>query len=100
MFWGRILFEEKCYYVWYVGGWIIIVVFLFILIFLMCNEIDYLCVIDIVFKENKNIVMFIVLVLEFVFILLIVVFYFLVMCCFKRNYMNMLMVFNIVLVIR
>lgn len=98
--WGRILFEEKRHYVWYVGGWIMIVAPLSILISPMRNETDHLCTTDTVFKENKNIAMFIVLVLEFVFILLTVVFYFSAMCCLKRNYMNMSTASNTVLAIR
>lgn len=98
--WGRILFEEKRHYVWYVGGWIMIVAPLSILISPMRNETDHLCATDTVFKENKNIAMFIVLVLEFVFILLTVVFYFSAMCCLKRNYMNMSTASNTVLAIR
>lgn len=98
--WGRILFEEKRHYIWYVGGWIMIVAPLSILISPMRNETDHLCAIDTVFKENKNIAMFIVLVLEFVFILLTVVFYFSAMCCLKRNYMNMSTASNTVLAIR
>lgn len=98
--WGRILFEEKRHYVWYVGGWIMIVAPLSILISPMRNETDHLCTTDTVFKENKNIAMFIVLVLEFVFILLTVVFYFSDMCCLKRNYMNMSTASNTVLAIR
>lgn len=98
--WGRILFEEKRHYVWYVGGWIMIVAPLSILISPMRNETDHLCTTDTVFKENKNIAMFIVLVLEFVFILLTVVFYFSAMCCLKRNYMNMSTASNNVLAIR
>lgn len=98
--WGRILFEEKRHYVWYVGGWIMIVAPLSILISPMRNETDHLCTTDTVFKENKNIAMFIVLVLEFVFILLTVVFYFSAMCCLKRNYMNMSKASNTVLAIR
>lgn len=38
--WGRILFEEKRHYVWYVGGWIMIVAPLSILISPMRNETD------------------------------------------------------------
>lgn len=86
---GRILFEEKRHYIWYASGWVMIVTPLSILISPMREETEHICTTDTVFNENRNIAMFIVLFLEFVFMLLTAVFYFSAMCSLKRNYMNM-----------
>lgn len=60
-----------------------------ILISPMREKTEHICTTDTVFNENRNIAMFIVLFLEFVFMLLTAVFYFSAMCSLKRNYMNM-----------
>lgn len=60
-----------------------------ILISPMREETEHICTTDTVFNENRNIAMFIVLFLEFVFMLLTAVFYFSAMCSLKRNYMIM-----------
>lgn len=60
-----------------------LVVFVFVLIFLDFDEFDIVCIVDIVFSENKSIVMCIIVVLEFILIFLIFVFYCMIICSFK-----------------
>lgn len=76
-----------------------LVVFVFVLIFLDFDEFDIVCIVDIVFSENKSIVMCIIVVLEFILIFLIFVFYCMIICSFKWYFLNMLylLVFKMIL---
>lgn len=58
-----------------------------------------ICIVDNIFNENKSLIVFIVVILEFVLIFLIFVFYCLIMVIFKKYYLNMLnlIIFNIIL---
>lgn len=68
--------------------WVVYIVLLLFFVFLFFIEVDYICLIDIVFYENRYIVFFIMVILEVVCIFLIFVFYCLVMFSFKKNYLN------------
>lgn len=61
-----------------------------------------ICIVDNIFNENKSLIVFIVVILEFVLIFLIFVFYCLIMVILKKYYLNMLnlLIFNIILKVR
>lgn len=61
-----------------------------------------ICIVDNIFNENKSLIVFIVVILEFVLIFLIFVFYCLIMVILKKYYLNMLnlIIFNIILKVR
>lgn len=61
-----------------------------------------ICIVDNIFNENKSLIVFIVVILEFVLIFLIFVFYCLIMVILKKYYLNMLnlIIFKIILKVR
>lgn len=87
--WGKNLFKEKRNYIWYLAGWAMIVAPISAFISPVSDEFSIVCTVDTVFNGNKNIVLCIIAVSEFILILLILVFYCMTMCNLKRHYSNM-----------
>lgn len=82
--WDKTLFEKKRSFIWYMTGWVVIIVSQVILISPM-TDFGSTCTVDNIFNENKSLIVLIVAISEFVLIFLILVFYCSTMVILKKT---------------
>lgn len=82
--WDKTLFEKKRSFIWYMTGWVVIIVSQVSLISPM-SDFGSTCTVDNIFNENKSLIVLIVAISEFVLIFLILVFYCSTMVIFKKH---------------
>lgn len=85
--WDKTLFEKKSSFIWYMTGWVVIIVSQVILISPM-TDFGSTCTVDNIFNENKSLIVLIVAISEFVLIFLILVFYCSTMVILKKHHLN------------
>lgn len=85
--WDKTLFEKKRSFIWYMTGWVVIIVSQVSLISPM-SDFGSTCTVDNIFNENKSLIVLIVAISEFVLIFLILVFYCSTMVIFKKHHLN------------
>lgn len=85
--WDKTLFEKKRSFIWYMTGWVVIIVSQVILISPM-TDFGSTCTVDNIFNENKSLIVLIVAISEFVLIFLILVFYCSTMVILKKHHLN------------
>lgn len=85
--WDKTLFEKKRSFIWYMTGWVVIIVSQVILISPM-TDFGSTCTVENIFNENKSLIVLIVAISEFVLIFLILVFYCSTMVIFKKHHLN------------
>lgn len=86
--WGKKLFEEKRSFIWYMIGWVVIIVTIFSFISPI-SDFGSTCSVDTIYNENKNLIVLIVAISEFVLIFLILAFYCSTMVILKKHRLNM-----------
>lgn len=85
--WDKTLFEKKRSFIWYMTGWVVIIVSHVSLISPI-SDFGSTCTVDNIFNENKSLIVLIVAISEFVLIFLILVFYCSTMVIFKKHHLN------------
>lgn len=85
--WDKTLFKKKRSFIWYMTGWVVIIVSQVSLISPM-SDFGSTCTVDNIFNENKSLIVLIVAISEFVLIFLILVFYCSTMVILKKHHLN------------
>lgn len=85
--WGKKLFEEKRSFLWYMTGWVVIVVTIFSFISPI-SDFGSTCTVDTIYNDNKSLIVLIVAISEFVLIFLILAFYCSTMIILKKHHLN------------